>query len=196
MKTDREKKINRSIYFPRTKTSRTRTITSPITTLVNELVSLYKSLGIEINRNSDTRVFFTIFSRGRVDQDSWYTETSESRRFSSLLVDSGLWEKTMNELPQRKITMNAARHHFATYKIVNESWSYERLAMHLGNSAPECEKRYSKATAAMIAAKQMKKEGVNKIDGYILKDKDGKQVDKQIQEKLKDVLIDLYTDKG
>jgi len=195
MTRDRDKKINRSIYFPQTKTSRTRTITSPIAMLINELIALYKDLGVDIDRKSDSRVFFTIYSKGRVDQETWYTETTESRKLEELLKTAGIWDKAMSEMPQRKITMNSSRHHFATYKIVNEGWSYERLSLHLGNSAPECEKRYSKATAAMITAKNMKNEGLNKIGSYVMKDEQGKPIDKELQERLKDTLIDLASEK-
>ena len=91
--------------------------------------------------------------------------------------------------------MNAARHHFATYKIVNDGWNYERLSLHLGNSAPECEKRYSKATAAMIAAKNMKNDGLNRIESYVVKDSEGNEISKEMQDRLKDTLIDLASEK-
>jgi len=192
---DRQKKLNRDIYFPVTKTSRKRTITSPVALLLDELVQLYKEIGADIDRSSDSRVFFEIMSRS-YRQDSWHTEKTIADWHEDLLIASGLHRKLSSEMPPRRITPNSGRHYFATYKIVNDKWSYEELSLHLGNSKEQCEKRYSKATAAMMRAKDMKNDGLNRIESYVFKTEDGNEVDKETQERLKDTLIDLATDQN
>ena len=192
---DRQKKLNRDIYFPVTKTNRKRTITSPVALLLDELVQLYKEVGADIDRSSDTRVFFEIMSRS-YRQDSWHTEKTIADWYDNLIIASGLHSKLSSEMPPRRITPNSGRHYFATYKIVNDKWSYEELALHLGNSKEQCEKRYSKATAAMMRGKDMKNDGLNRIESYVFKAEDGKEIDKETQERLKDALVDLATDQN
>ena len=190
---DRLRKVNRDIYFPVTKTSRKRTITSPVAILLDELVQLYKEVGADIDRTSDSRVFFELMSRS-YRQDSWHTEKTIAEWYEQLLNASGLNSKLSSEMPPRRITPNSGRHYFATYKIVNDKWSYEELALHLGNSKEQCEKRYSKATASMMRAKDMKNDGLNRIESYVFKSEDGKEIDKDTQERLKDALIGLAAD--
>ena len=47
----------------------------------------------------------------------------------------------------------------------------------------------------MITAKNMKNEGLNKIGSYVMKDEQGKPIDKELQERLKDTLIELASEK-
>lgn len=193
IKSARARKVNRDIWFPATKTSRTRTITSPITFLLDELTDLYREVGTTVDKNSDTRLFFNILSK-KVDTSSWYNEESIRRRLQRLFVLNGMDAKFSSEMPPRRITPNSGRHHFATYKIVNDGWSYQELALHLGNSKEICEQRYSKATASMVRAKNMKNDGINRIENYEMKDADGKTYSADVQERIKDAIINLKSD--
>jgi integrase len=117
---DRQKRINRSIFFPATKTSRQRTIISPISFLIDDLVELYHEIGVNIDRSSDRRIFFNIFSRS-FDESTWYSETTMTRKLDALLVECGLYDKLSKENPARRITLNSGRHYFATnaYSVSN-----------------------------------------------------------------------------
>ena len=190
----RQKRINRSLFFPATKTSRQRTIISPISFLIDDLVELYQDIGVKINKSSDKRVFFNIFSRS-FDESTWYSETTMTRKLDALMIESGLYDKLSKENPARRITLNSGRHFFATYKIINDRWSYEELSLHLGNSKQKCEERYSKATAEMIRSKNMKNDGLNRIESYVFKSEDGKEIDNDTQERLKDALVSIVTDR-
>ena len=193
IKDERGRRINRDIFFPTSKNSKARTITSPIAILLDELIQLYKEVGAEIDTSSDSRVFFEIMSRS-YRKDSWHTEKTIADWYDNLLIASGFDSKLRAEMPPRRITPNWARHYFATYKIVNDKWSYEEVALHLGNSKEETESRYSKATASMMRGKDMKNDGLNRIESYVFKAEDGKEIDKETQERLKDALIGLATD--
>lgn len=76
----------------------------------------------------------------------------------------GLLEKLSKEMPPRRITPNSSRHYFCTYAKVNNDWSWERIALHVGHDAKETETRYSKVTAEMINAKNENKTGIDLVD--------------------------------
>ena len=178
--TDLSKKIKRSIYIPQTKTSRRRTITSEVAHIFNGLEKLYASRGVEIDRKSETRVFFKLFTN-RVDQESWVTDKAMVDRLDSAMGEIGLKQKLEKEMPPRRITPNSARHYVATYLKVNEGWSWEDIALHLGHSKEETEQRYAKVTSAMITAKKKSQTGLSAIDTYIFRDPEGNPLPEEKQ---------------
>ena len=82
-----------------------------------------------------------------------------------MLRESGLEDKLSKEFFKRSITLNSARHYFATNAIVEWGWDYKTTAAHMGNSAQEIENRYSKHIANMLASKRMANVGNNKQIG-------------------------------
>ena len=80
-----------------------------------------------------------------------------------MLKECGLQEKLNAEFPKRNITLNSARHFFATRAIVEWGWDYKLTSAHMGNSAQEIENRYSKHTANMLAGERMKTIGTNPL---------------------------------
>jgi len=178
--TELSKKIKRSIYIPQTKTSRKRTITSEVSYIFNALQKLYESRGVDIDRNSETRVFFKLFTN-RVDTESWVGDGAMVTRLDKAMKEIGLFQKLEKEMPPRRITPNSSRHYVATYLKVNEGWSWEDIALHLGHSKEETEKRYAKVTSAMITAKQKSKTGLSAIDTYSFNDSDGNRLPEELQ---------------
>ena len=110
--TDLSKKIKRSIYLPQTKTARKRTITSEVAYIFNALQKLYESRGAEIDRTSDTRVFFKLYTH-RIDQESWVTDKAMVDRLDKAMKETGLFQKRAGT-PPRRITPNSSRHYVAT----------------------------------------------------------------------------------
>ena len=153
----------RSIYIPLTKTGRKRTIVSEVAYIFNALYKLYKERGIDIDRKSDTRVFFKLYTR-RHDFTSWVTDKAMVDRLDKGMKEIGLYEKLQRETPPRRITPNSSRHYAATHLIVDDGWSYERVALHLGHDAAMTEKRYSKVTNEMIAAKGVRTKGTAAVE--------------------------------
>ena len=153
----------RSIYIPLTKTGRKRTIVSEVAYIFNAIHKLYKERGIDIDRKSDTRVFFKLYTH-RHDIDSWVTDKAMVDRLDKSMKEIGLYEKLQRENPPRRITPNSSRHYCATHLIVDEGWSYQRVALHLGHDAAMTEKRYSKVTNEMIAAKSKRTKGIAALD--------------------------------
>ena len=188
--TDLSKKIKRSIYIPQTKTSRRRTITSEVAYIFNGLEKLYGSREVEIDRKSETRVFFKLFTN-RVDQESFFTPKAMIDRLDAAMNEIGLQQKLEKEMPPRRITPNSARHYVATYLKVNEGWSWEDIALHLGHSKEETEQRYAKVTSAMITAKKKSKTGLSAIDTYIFKDKEGNPLPKELQAATRHLIAEL-----
>lgn len=169
--TGSSREINRSIYIEKTKNGRKRTITSPVAYIFNGLEKLYKERGVTIDRTSNSRVFFKIQTHKCI-QDQWNTDKAMVDRLDDHMERIGLLQKLSSEVPARRITPNSARHYFCTYKKVNDNWSWERIALHVGHDASLTEHRYSKATSAMINAKAEKTTGFESIDSYVFK-KDG-----------------------
>ncbi len=170
--TGHSRELKRSIYIPQTKTGRKRTITAEVTQIFNGLHRLYQRRGIEINRNSDTRVFFKLHTH-RHDIDSWVTDKTMVERLDAAMKEIGLYQKLEKEMPPRRITPNSSRHYCATYLKVNDGWTWEDIAMHLGHDQEQTQKRYAKVTSAMISAKQKSKTGLAAIDEYVFKDENG-----------------------
>ena len=188
--TGHSREINRSIYLPATKTSRKRTITAPITYIFNGLLKLYKSRGIDIDTKSDTRVFFKLFT-SKHDITSWYTDKAMVDKLDLAMKEIGLYQKLEQEMPPRRITPNSSRHYVATYKKVNDNWSWDDIALFLGHDSDQTQKRYSKVTSSMVSAKKDKKTGFDAIDSYVFKDKYGNPEADEIQESKRKTLVDL-----
>jgi len=170
--TGHSKEIKRSIYIPKTKTGRKRMITSEVSHIFNGLHKLYRKRGIEIDRQTDTRVFFKLHTH-RHEIDKWVTDKTMVERLDAAMKEIGLYQKLEKEMPPRRITPNSSRHYCATYLKVNEGWCWEDIAMHLGHDKEQTQKRYAKVTSAMITAKQKAKRGLAAIDEYEFKDDEG-----------------------
>ena len=138
----RRKEILRSIYIGKTKTGRKRTITCEVAYIFNGLHKIYQDRGIEIDRKSDTRVFFKLHTN-RYDLDSWVTDKTMVDRLDKAMKETGLYQKLEKEMPPRRITPNSARHYVATYKKVNENWDWDKIAFFLGHEPEMTLRRYS-----------------------------------------------------
>lgn len=161
--TGHSREVKRSIYIPKTKTGRKRTITAEVTHIFNGLHQLYRRRGIEIDRESDTRVFFKLHTQ-RHEVEKWVTDKTMVERLDAAMKEIGLYQRLEKEMPPRRITPNSSRHYCATYLKVNEGWSWEEIAMHLGHDKEQTQKRYAKVTSAMITAKKKAKSGLSAID--------------------------------
>jgi integrase len=189
------KDVLRSIYIPLTKTGRKRTIVSEVAYIFNAIHNLYKERGIDIDRQSDTRVFFKLYTH-RHDIDSWVTEKAMVDRLDKSMKEIGLYEKLQRENPPRRITPNSSRHYAATHLIVDDEWSYERVALHLGHDAAMTEKRYSKVTNEMIAAKSKRTKGAAAIEHAPFIDrKTGKPYPEEKQRIFREVVTKLGLEK-
>jgi integrase len=166
------REVKRSIYIPKTKTGRKRMITAEVSHIFNGLHQLYRRRGIEIDRQTDTRAFFKLHTH-RHEVDKWVADKTMVERLDAAMKEIGLFQKLENEMPPRRITPNSSRHYCATYLKVNEGWSWEDIAMHLGHDKEQTQKRYAKVTSAMITAKQKAKRGLAAIDEYEFKDDQG-----------------------
>ena len=185
----------RRIYIPITKTARKRTISSEVAYIFNAIHKLYKERGINIDRNSDTRVFFKLYTH-RHDIDSWVTEKAMVDRLDKSMKETGLYEKLQQENPPRRITPNSSRHYCATHLIVDDGWSYERVALHLGHDKAMTEKRYSKVTSDMIAAKSKRTKGAAAIEHAPFIDrKTGKPYPEEKQKILRNIVTKLGLEK-
>jgi integrase len=189
------KDVFRSIYIPLTKTGRKRTIVSEVAYIFNAIHKLYKKRGIDIDRQSDTRVFFKLYTH-RHDIDSWVTEKAMVDRLDINMKEIGLYEKLQRENPPRRITPNSSRHYAATYLIVDDGWSYERVALHLGHDAAMTEKRYSKVTNEMIAAKSVRTKGIAAVENTEFIDrKTGRAYPEEKQEVFREEVTRLALEK-
>ena len=117
------------------------------------------------------RVFIKIENNPKPDE--WFGREAIARFLKKELVDSGLQEKLDAEFPKRNITLNSARHYFATRAIVEWGWDYKVTSTHMGNSAHEIETRYSKHTANMLSAQRMKQIDSTEIAGITFMNDDG-----------------------
>lgn len=183
--TGNSKEINRSIYLPATKTSRKRTITAPVSYIFMGLLKLYKSRGIDIDPKSEQRVFFKLYAN-KHDVESWYTDKAMVDRLDAAMKEIGLYQKLEKEMPPRRITPNSSRHYVATYKKVNEDWSWDDIALFLGHDPEQTQKRYSKVTSSMVNAKKKKTIGPDALDSIELKDADGNPAPEWQQEWIRD----------
>ena len=129
------------------------------------LLKLYKSRGIDINPKSEQRVFFKLYTN-KHDADSWYTDKAMVDRLDAAMKEIGLYQKLEKEMPPRRITPNSSRHYVATYKKVNENWSWDDIALFLGHDTEQTQKRYSKATSSMLSARKDKKSGIDSMDTF------------------------------
>jgi len=170
--TGHSRAIKRSIYIPKTKTGRKRTITAEVSQIFNGLHQLYRRRGIEIDRESSTRVFFKLHTQ-RHEIDKWVTDKTMVERLDAAMKEIGLYQKLEKEMPPRRITPNSSRHYCATYLKVNEGWTWEDIAMHLGHDKEQTQKRYAKVTSAMITAKKKAKSGLCAIDEFEFTDEKG-----------------------
>ena len=93
----------RRIYIPLTKTGRKRTIASEVAAIFNAIHNLYKERGIDIDRKSDTKVFFKLYTH-RHDIDSWVTDKAMVDRLDKSMKEIGLYEKLQRENPQENHT--------------------------------------------------------------------------------------------
>jgi len=188
--TGMSRELKRSIYIPQTKTGRKRTITSEVSQIFNGLHQLYLRRGIEIDRDSDTRVFFKIHTH-RYDKDSWVTDKTMVERLDAAMKEIGLYQKLAGEMPPRRITPNSSRHYCATYLKVNDGWTWEDIAMHLGHDQEQTQKRYAKVTSAMISARHKAKDGLSAIDTFIFRDQDGTPYPESKQQFYRDQYVRL-----
>ncbi len=182
------REVKRSIYIPKTKTGRKRMITAEASHIFNGLHQLYRKRGIEIDRQTDTRVFFKLHTH-RHEFDKWVTDKTMVERLDAAMKEIGLYQKLEKEMPPRRITPNSSRHYCATYLKVNEGWSWEDIAMHLGHDKEQTQKRYAKVTSAMITAKQEAKRGLAAIDNYSFKDTKGKNRTANTQDELRSLFV-------
>ena len=112
------------------------------------------------------------------------------------MKEIGLYEKLQRENPPRRITPNSSRHYAATHLIVDDEWSYERVALHLGHDAAMTEKRYSKVTNEMIAAKSKRTKGAAAIEHAPFIDrKTGKPYPEEKQRIFREVVTKLGLEK-
>jgi integrase len=183
------REVRRSIYIPKTKTGRKRTITAEVSHVFNGLHQLYKRRGIEIDRNSDTRVFFKLH-KDRYEADKWVTDKTMVERLDIAMKEIGLYQKLEREMPPRRITPNSSRHYCATYLKVNEGWNWEDIAMHLGHDKEQTQKRYAKVTSAMISAKRKATSGLAAVDNYVFRDTEGNPRSPKDQEGLQSLFVE------
>jgi len=183
------REVRRSIYIPKTKTGRKRTITAEVSHVFNGLQQLYKRRGIEIDRNSDTRVFFKLH-KDRYEADKWVTDKTMVERLDIAMKEIGLYQKLEQEMPPRRITPNSSRHYCATYLKVNEGWNWEDIAMHLGHDKEQTQKRYAKVTSAMISAKRKAKSGLAAVDNYVFRDTEGNPRSPKENETLQSLFVE------
>ena len=166
--------LNKDIFIPRTKTRKQRTFTANVTDILTWIRRVHEDCGIPYD--PEGRVFVKIENTPKLDE--WFGREAIARFLKRVLVNSGLQEKLDAEFPKRSITLNSARHYFATRAIVEWGWDYKETSSHMGNSATEIENRYSKHTSNMLAGKRMKHVGSNPlVDKEILND-DG-SIDKE-----------------
>ena len=155
------KKLNRDVFIDKSKTRRARTFTANIARTIREIAKIHQECGIPYD--PEGRVFVKIEKNPKVDE--WFGREAIARFLKKMLRESGLEEKLSKEFPKRSITLNSARHYFATNAIVQWGWDYKTTAAHMGNSAQEIENRYSKHTANMLASKRMANVGSNRNIG-------------------------------
>lgn len=151
------KDLNKDIYIPQSKTRRKRTFTAEITSIVNKIKQVHEDCGIPYD--PEGRVFVKIENTPKVDE--WFGREAVARFLKRMLKECGVEEKLNAEYPKRTITLNSARHYFATRAIVKWGWDYKLTSAHMGNSAQEIENRYSKHTANILAGEKMKDIGMN-----------------------------------
>tara|TARA_Y100001954_G_scaffold43188_1_gene44526 strand:+ start:771 stop:2522 length:1752 start_codon:yes stop_codon:yes gene_type:complete len=151
--------LNKDFYIPQSKTRRKRTFTTNATHIINGIKQVHKDCGIPYD--PEGRVFVKIENTPKLDE--WFGRESIQRFLKKMLKECGLQEKLNAEFPKRNITLNSARHFFATRAIVEWGWDYKLTSAHMGNSAQEIEYRYSKHTANMLAGERMKTIGTNQI---------------------------------
>ena len=161
--------LNKDIYIPQSKTRRKRTFTAGITSIVNKIRQVHEDCGIPYD--PEGRVFVKIENTPKIDE--WFGREAVARFLKRMLKECGLTEKLDAEFPQRTITLNSARHYFATKAIVRWGWDYKLTAAHMGNSAQEIENRYSKHTSNILTGEKMKDVGMNRYADYKLKRPDG-----------------------
>ena len=111
------------------------------------------------------------------------------KRLDAAMKEIGLYQKLEKEMPPRRITPNSSRHYCATYLKVNEGWSWEDIAMHLGHDQEQTQKRYAKVTSAMITAKKKAKTGLAAIDNYAFRDLKGEDMHEDAQEVLRSLFV-------
>ena len=163
------KDLNKDIYIPQSKTRRKRTFTANITDIINGIKQVHKDCGIP--QDPEGRVFVKIENTPKLDE--WFGREAVARFLKKMLKESGLDEKLSAEFPQRNITLNSARHYFATKAIVDWGWDYKLTSAHMGNSAQEIENRYSKHTANILAGEKMKDIGTNQYAEMEIRRPDG-----------------------
>lgn len=156
-----QRKVNRDVYIDKSKTRKARTFTANIATSIDSLKWVHKECGIP--DDPEGRVFVKIENTPKLDE--WFGREAIARFLKKMLRESGLEDKLSKEFPKRSITLNSARHYFATNAIVEWGWDYKTTAAHMGNSAQEIENRYSKHTSNMLSAKRMKNVGTNNLIG-------------------------------
>ena len=166
--------LNKDIYIPRSKTARQRTFTANVTDILNFIRRVHEDCGIPYD--PEGRVFIKIENNPKPDE--WFGREAIARFLKKELVDSGLQEKLDAEFPKRNITLNSARHYFATRAIVEWGWDYKTTSTHMGNSAHEIETRYSKHTSNMLTAARMKEVGSNPLAEKEILNEDG-SIDKE-----------------
>ena len=161
--------LNKDFYIPQSKTRRKRTFTANATATINLIKQVHEDCGISYN--PEGRVFVKIENTPKLDE--WFGREAVARFLKRMLKECGLTEKLDAEFPQRTITLNSARHYFATKAIVRWGWDYKLTAAHMGNSAQEIENRYSKHTSNILTGEKMKDVGMNRYADYKLKRPDG-----------------------
>lgn len=161
--------LNKDIYIPRSKTARQRTFTANVTDIVTQLRQIHEDCGV--THDPEGRVFIKIENNPKPDE--WFGREAIARFLKKSLVDSGLQKRLDAEFPKRNITLNSARHYFATRAIVEWGWDYKMTSTHMGNSAHEIETRYSKHTSNMLTAETMKEVGTNPLASKTFFNDDG-----------------------
>ena len=88
-------------------------------------------------------VFFKLYTH-RIDRESWVTDKAMVDRLDKAMKETGLLKNLSRRLLHEE-SPNSSRHYVATYLKVNDGWSWEEIALHLGHSKEETEMRYAKA---------------------------------------------------
>ena len=154
-----DKKIRRAVYIhaENSKTGKSRSIVAPIANTLDNLQKLYKSIGVEINK--DEYIFQHISKTRRGKNVVWGQPLIDKRLKSvcALSAGDGVWK------PEgRNITNYSARHHYATTALMRRVDIYD-LAINMGTSIHYIEQTYSHITALMKGDELTKGQGIYKV---------------------------------
>jgi integrase len=165
-----DKKIRRSINIDaeNSKTGISRKIVSPNAVQFEQIKKIYKSIGVECNR--DDYVFQHTAKTKRGRNIAWGQPLIE-KRLKAVCEGSaldGAWEPN-----GRKITNYSARHYYATQAIMRRVDIYD-LALNMGTSIVYLQNTYIHTTTLMKADDMTKGQGIYKLieDNAVSKGKD------------------------